>query len=61
MVELIQLVDESLARYGLGTLLRVGRECRETPLEPCLGLRHLPEFQDPSGPNWANARSDGRD
>lgn len=43
MVELIQLVDESLARHGLGALLQG---------------RHLPATQDHGDPNWANAQGD---
>jgi hypothetical protein len=57
MVELIQLVDESLARHGLGALLQVGR-CHETPLDPSLAFRHLPETQDLGDPNWANVLGD---
>ena len=57
MVELIQLVDASLARHGLGALLQVGR-CHETPLEPSLVFRPLPETQDPGDPNWAKMPGD---
>jgi len=57
MVELIQLVDESLARHGLGALLQVG-QCHETPLDPSLTFRPWPATQDHADPNWANAVGD---
>ena len=57
MVELIQLVDESLARHGLGALLQVG-QCHETPLDPSLTFRPWPATQDHGDPNWANPQGD---
>jgi hypothetical protein len=61
MVELIQLVDESLARHGFASLLQAGRDVR---LESSLGSRLLAETaettKDPSAPNWANAPGVGK-
>ena len=59
MVELIQLVDESLARHGFASLLQTERDVR---LESSLGSRLLAETAEttkhPSAPNWANAPDD---
>jgi hypothetical protein len=56
MIELIQLVDESLARHGFASLLQTGRDVR---LESSLGSRLLAETaettKDASAPNWAKA------
>ena len=64
MVELIQLVDEALARHGLGPLLPTGQEfCYRPSLEPSLGSRLLAESaenKDLSVPNWASAPGETR-
>jgi hypothetical protein len=56
MIELIQLVDESLARHGFASLLQTGLDVR---LESSLGSRLLAETaettKDASAPNWAKA------
>jgi len=65
MLELIQLVDESLARHGFASLLQTGRDVR---LESSLGSRLLAETaettaettKDPSAPNWAKAPGVGK-
>jgi hypothetical protein len=61
MVELIQLVDESLARHGFASLLQTERDVR---LESSLGSRLLAETaettKDPSAPNWAKAPGVGK-
>jgi hypothetical protein len=49
MVELIQLVDESLARHGLASLLQPGRD-----------VRLAETTKDPSAPNWAKAPGAGK-
>jgi hypothetical protein len=65
MVELIQLVDESLARHGFGALLQTGRNLsHETPLELSAGSSPLAgntETKDLSAPNWAKTHGDGLD
>jgi hypothetical protein len=65
MVELIQLVDESLARHGFGVLLQTAQDHRpQTPLESSLGsgfLAETAETKDSSDPNWASTLSGGQD
>jgi hypothetical protein len=64
MVELIQLVDESLARHGFGTFLQTGPNlCHQTPLELSAAsspLAETTETKDLSAPNWAKTHGDGR-
>jgi hypothetical protein len=56
MLELIQLVDESLARHGFGSLLQT---VRDVGLESSLRSRLLAETtKDAIAPNWANAQGD---
>jgi hypothetical protein len=56
MVELIQLVDQSLARHGFGALPETGQNLsHETPLELSAGSSPLAETTETKGlstPNW---------
>jgi hypothetical protein len=65
MVELIQMVDESLARHGFGGWLQTGRNlCHDMPLELSAAsgpLVETTETKDPSAPNWAETQGAGRD
>jgi hypothetical protein len=61
MLELIQLVDASLARHGLGVLLPAAPElCHRTPLGASFGSGLLAETHDPKAPNWAFAPIEGQ-
>ena len=60
MVELIRLVDESLARHGFGALPQDGHDlCPAISPENSLGSGILSEAQVPVAPNRANAPGEG--